>query len=223
MFERFFTVYDLAISSKCDVMDIAIINYGMGNLISVKNAFAYLNCSAQIISDPSDLKNARKIVLPGVGAFKEGMDNLNKLGWKDELEAEVIQKKKPFLGICLGMQLLATEGTEYGSCQGLGWIPGRVDKLATDDKDLHIPHIGWDDIQITKPGKLLKGIPESSDFYFIHSFVFHPDDTDVTGSTCNYGEKFVASIELNNIFGTQFHPEKSQKNGLSILSNFIGI
>ncbi|MGD2124852.1 MAG: imidazole glycerol phosphate synthase subunit HisH [Desulfobacteraceae bacterium] len=202
---------------------IAIINYGMGNLRSVFNAFSVLGADARILDGPEELREAERIVLPGVGAFGDAMHNLRKRGWIEALEEEVLLKEKPYLGICLGLQLLATVGLEHGTHLGLSWISGVVEKIQCDDPDLRVPHIGWNDVYFRKDEGLSGGLGEKNTFYFLHSYVFKPEDASVIDGTCHYGIEFVASIEKGNIWGTQFHPEKSQKAGLKVLQNFVHI
>ena len=198
---------------------VVIIDYGMGNLFSVKNALESLGAEVLISKNPEDLKNADQIILPGVGAFPDGMKNLKALGIIPALEEEVLENKKPFLGICLGMQLLASAGEEYGLTPGLSWIKGRVRKFDVMD-GLKIPHIGWNDVSSFPGAKLFNGI-DSSIFYFVHSYFMVPENSGVVSASCEYGEKFAASVEAGNIFGVQFHPEKSQKSGLKLLKNFL--
>ncbi len=201
---------------------VVIIDYGMGNLFSVSNALKFLNADVKISSDPEDLKNADQIILPGVGSFPDGMKNLRALGLIEPLKEEVLIKKKPFLGICLGMQLLASAGEENEGELGLGWISGKVRKFILDENKFRIPHIGWNDVSIKKNDKLWDGIINPV-FYFVHSYHFVPENKNIISAICDYGEEFVAAIKKDNIFGTQFHPEKSQKNGLKLLENFLKI
>jgi glutamine amidotransferase len=200
---------------------VAIIDYGMGNLRSVANAFAALNYPAVIIKKPEELYQASHIILPGVGAFGDGMQNLMSAGWIKVLEEEVIEKGKPFLGICLGMQLLATAGTEHGFYKGLNWIPGTVNRLDSNDLSIRVPHIGWNDVRFSKKDCLYSGLGDSQVFYFVHSYVFQPEDISAISGVAYHGVEFVSSIEMGNIYATQFHPEKSQKMGMEVLKNFI--
>ena len=202
-------------------MKIYIIDYGMGNLRSVKNAFDSLDCQAVIIDKPAELNRADKIVLPGVGAFGDAMNNLKNAGWLEALNKEVIQKSKHFLGICLGMQVLAGIGTEHGIHKGLGWLSGSVNRLSGEQANFRIPHIGWNDVKLVEGKMLYNGLGDIQSFYFVHSYVFCPEDTGVVSGICDYGGDFVASIEKNNIFAVQFHPEKSHKIGLTVLKNFV--
>jgi imidazole glycerol-phosphate synthase subunit HisH len=198
-----------------------IIDYGMGNLRSVANAFEVLGCRARISGCPDDIKTADYIVLPGVGAFGDGINNLRSAGWIDALEEEVRQKGKPFLGLCLGMQLLATTGTEHGMNKGLNWVPGVVERIRSDDPIIRVPHIGWNDVRVVKREGIYAGLGEMSTFYFLHSYVLRPDDPAAISGFCLYGNEFAASLEMDNIWATQYHPEKSQKAGLRVLQNFL--
>lgn len=201
---------------------IAIIDYGMGNLRSVVNAFNAIGYVASIVQDPNDLSQASHIVLPGVGAFGDGMKNLRSSGWLDVLEKEIIEKRKPFLGICLGMQLLATMGTEYGLHEGLNWISGTVKKIEGNDPQIRVPHVGWNDVVFLKKDGLYREMGNLQTFYFVHSYVFDvKDKNNIVSGLTGHGIEFISSIEKDNIYATQFHPEKSQKIGLKVLENFI--
>lgn len=200
---------------------LTIIDYGMGNLRSVANAFAAVGGEAIISSVPSDLALAERIVLPGVGAFGDGMRNLRLNGWVEALEEEVRHKGKPFLGLCVGMQLLASEGTERGTHRGLNWIPGVVGRLKSDGSEIRVPHIGWNEVRFSNKGGLYADLGESQSFYFVHSYVFNPVNPAVVSGVCSYGGEFAASIEYDNIYATQFHPEKSHKAGLTMLKSFL--
>lgn len=199
---------------------IVIIDYKMGNLRSVQKAFEHVGESAIISNDLSIIQNASKLVLPGVGAFKDAMHNLRELGLIDVLNDEVIRNKKPFLGICLGMQLIATKSYEFGETQGLGWIDAKI--IRFEDSGLKIPHVGWNNVTFENPSPLYADIPNNSDFYFVHSYYFDADHQYATGIT-HYGCDFIASVQKGNIFATQFHPEKSQKYGLKIIENFVNL
>lgn len=204
-------------------MNVAIIDYGMGNLMSVVNAFQALGCIPHCAKVPQDIAAADRIVLPGVGAFSEGMKNLKAGGWVEALYEEVINKKKPFLGICLGMQLLATKGAEYEICDGLGWVKGEVVSMKNNNAQCRVPHIGWNDVLFLNKGGLYSGLLSPQSFYFVHSYIFIPDNRNVVSGVCNYGSEFVASIETSNIFATQFHPEKSHRIGLGLLKRFLEV
>jgi len=205
-----------------DHIKIAIIDYGMGNLSSVANAFGRIGYLASITQNPEDLCQASHVVLPGVGAFGDGMKNLRSSGWVDILEEEIREKRKPFLGICLGMQLLATAGTEHGFHKGLNWIPGTVNRIESNDAQIRVPHVGWNDVRILKKDGLYENLGDSQVFYFVHSYVFELENKSsaISGLSC-HGIEFVASLEEDNIYATQFHPEKSQKIGLKLLENFV--
>src|SRR3989344_8315875 len=199
---------------------VVIIDYGMGNLFSVKNALEAIGVEAKISNEPDDLRRAVQIILPGVGAFPDGMKNLKNLDIIPILEEEVLEKKKPFLGICLGAQLLAFQGEEHQLTDGLGWIKGRVRRFQVDESKFRIPHIGWNDVFPKKDNILFKNVHPPI-FYFVHSYHLVPEDQSVIVATSEYGETFAAALPKENIFGVQFHPEKSQKNGLRILENFL--
>jgi|Deesub1362A_J573_1020465.scaffolds.fasta_scaffold00546_16 glutamine amidotransferase len=201
---------------------IAVIDYDAGNVGSVVNAFRRFDVDVIVTKEPKDIKKATAIVLPGVGSFNDGMEKLKKRKLIDMLNKEIIEKEKPFLGICLGLQLLAEIGTEHGVHRGLGWINGKVVKLNPSSPTYRIPHIGWNDVRLLKNSELFKDI-ERFVFYFVHSYHFIPEDESVITSITWHGEKIVASIEKNNIYAVQFHPEKSQISGLRIIKNFIEI
>lgn len=196
---------------------VIIIDYKLGNTASVKKAFEKVGAKAKISNSKKEIEKADYLVLPGVGAFGDGMKNLIELGLVELLTRQVVKKKTPFLGICLGMQLLAERGCEFGEHKGLGWIKGKTIKL----KSPRLPHIGWNDIKIIKKD-IFRDIPDNN-FYFVHSYILKPADRFIVSSTCNYGETFPSSIQKDNIFATQFHPEKSQQAGLKILENFLNL
>lgn len=198
---------------------IVVIDYGMGNLRSVFNALDVLGADVKVSDDPRDLGSAEKIILPGVGAFGVVMANLKQMGWEEAVRRQVVQEKKPMLGICLGMQVLADEGTERGRNKGFGFISGRVERLTADR--LRLPHIGWNDVDILMEHPLFQGFSSKAIFYFVHSFHFIPHSDRVVAGTCEYGQVFTAAVAKDNIFATQFHPEKSQAAGLRFLENFI--
>jgi len=202
-------------------MMIAIIDYGMGNKHSVYNALKYIGVDACISSDANEISKAERIILPGVGAFGAAMENLRQFQLVEVLQEEIISKGKPFLGICLGMQLLAEKGTEKGLFQGLGWIAGEVLKLQPEDLGFKLPHVGWNDIEVVKDSDLFKGLKKERAFYFVHSYAMQLRDSRNLAAESDYGVKFTAAVQKDNIFATQFHPEKSQKNGLIILENFV--
>jgi glutamine amidotransferase len=200
----------------------AIINYGLGNLRSVANAVREVGHEAIIATEPGMLDGADKLILPGVGAFADGMRGLEEGGWIEPLESKVRRGGQPLLGLCLGMQLLATTGTEHGMHEGLGWIPGTVERLPAGP-DLRVPHIGWNDVRFTRPSALFDAAAPSAAFYFVHSYVLRPEDPAVATGLTDYGGDFVATLELDNIYATQFHPEKSQHAGLAALKRFMDL
>lgn len=187
----------------------------MGNVASVKKAFEKIGANVKISNSKQDIEKAGFLILPGVGAFGDGMANLTRLGLIDVLNKAVIKNRTPFLGICLGMQLLADKGHEFGLHKGLGWIKGETIKL----KSNRLPHIGWNDVKILK-NDLFTEIPDKN-FYFVHSYVLSPTNKKIIASTTKYGTVFPSSIQYKNIFATQFHPEKSQLTGLKLLENFL--
>ncbi len=198
---------------------IAIIDYGMGNIHSVKKAFESLGAETAVVSKPKDLKNCQKIVLPGVGAFSDAMAELKK---HDMLSAikEQIDSKKAFLGICLGMQLLFEQSQEAGETKGLMVLEGKVKKFPRKD-GLKVPHMGWNQLKVNPECPLLKGIADYSYVYFCHSYYPEPKNKEDIAATCEYGVDFCALTWRDNIYGTQFHPEKSQAVGIKMLKNFI--
>jgi imidazole glycerol-phosphate synthase subunit HisH len=200
--------------------DIVIINYRMGNLRSVQKAFESVGCSATITNQPDIIRRAKKIVLPGVGAFGDGIRNLREMGLDLILEEQIIEKKCPFMGICLGMQLICRKSYEFGEHDGLSWIDAEVVRFDVEQQGLKVPHVGWNTVNITAESLLFQGIPDMKDFYFVHSFHVKAKD-DIVTSICKHGTTFVSSIQKENIFAFQFHPEKSQVLGLSMIQNFI--
>jgi imidazole glycerol-phosphate synthase subunit HisH len=198
---------------------IAIIDYGMGNLRSVQKGFERMGHEAVVTSDAKTILSASKVVLPGVGAFPDCMRNLREYGLIDAVH-QSISSGKPFLGICLGLQLLFTESEEFGISKGLDIIKGRVIRFKIQDATLKIPHMGWNSVSIKRRPPALADVPDNSHFYFVHSFHVVPEDRSVIATTTDYGFEFVSSIWKDNIFAAQFHPEKSQSLGLSILKRF---
>ncbi len=205
------------------MMTITIIDYGMGNLRSVQKAFEQVGCDAVVTADPAVAAQADKLVLPGVGAFRDCMRNLTDGGFVAPIKAH-IAAGKPFLGICLGLQLLFTESEEFGCHQGLGVIPGKVvrfpDGVQERGEPLKVPHMGWNRINIRQSAPLYRGVPDGSFVYFVHSYYVVPDDSSVIATETGYGQSFCSSIWRDNIMATQFHPEKSQAVGLQMLKNF---
>lgn len=202
---------------------ITIINYDAGNLRNVQKIFNLYGCEAKISCSQDEVIKSRALVLPGVGSFKDGMKNLEKLNLVKPIQEAVLDKKIPILGICLGMQLFSKVGYEGGKKLGLGLLDMECLPLKFDSKKFRIPHIGWNSIIIDSSSKLLKGIPDRSDFYFVHSYAVQTMNKAIISSKSNYGINFVSSIEFDNIYGTQFHPEKSQRYGKKIIKNFIEI
>ena len=202
---------------------IAIIDYGMGNLRSVQKGFEKVGFEAVVTSDPKVVLEAERIVLPGVGAFPDCMRNLEQGGFVDPL-LKVLQEGRPFLGICLGLQLLFTESEEFGTHKGLNVIPGRVvrfpEGMAEGDEELKVPHMGWNQLSVKRRPPAFEGISDGANFYFVHSYYVQPVDASVIARTTSYGIEFCSSIWKENIVATQFHPEKSQDKGLAILRNF---
>lgn len=205
---------------------IAIIDYDMGNLRSVEKAFEKVGASALITRDPKVIADASHVVLPGVGAFRDCMKNLDGYGLIDPI-IKAVDSGKPFLGICLGLQLLFEESAEFGIHRGLGVIKGKVVRfpagLKSDGDELKVPHMGWNEIKIEKDSELLKDIKDGSFFYFVHSYYAVPDEPGVALTTTGYGVEFTSGVSKGNIMACQFHPEKSQKAGLKVLKNFSGI
>lgn len=201
---------------------IAVIDYGMGNLRSVVNAFEAIGHTAIPTQAADDLRRADAIVLPGVGAFGDGMRNLERLGIIPALTEEVRDRGKPYLGICLGMQFLADKSTEWGGHPGLGWIPGVVERLEPADRSFKIPHIGWNTLELTGPSALYAKLDEPPVYYFVHSYqlAVASEARAAVTATCWHGQTVTASVEVDNVYGVQFHPEKSQRVGLQLLRNF---
>ena len=206
-------------------MNITIVDYSSGNISSVINSFGEVCKSKYKINVSSDLKiisSSDKIVLPGQGSFKSCVDSLNKIeGLNETLNQFVFDQKKLLLGICVGMQMFADVGYEENETKGLGLISGKVSKIDNQNQKFKLPHIGWNEITITKDSSILKNIDNKSHMYFVHSYEFIPEDKSVISSTTDYSTNIVCSVEKDNIFGTQFHPEKSDKLGLKLIENFI--
>src|SRR5688572_11812000 len=202
-------------------MKIAIVDYGMGNLRSVQKAFAEVGFDAQVTADPAQIERAEKVVLPGVGAFKDCVATMREKRMVEPI-ARHIDKGKPFLGICLGMQMLFDVGYEDGEHQGLGIIPGKCVRFDVDKtQGLKVPHMGWNQLCFKKPSPLFRDLTPESNVYFVHSYYVEPKDPTVIASTTDYGGEFTSSIWRDNVVATQFHPEKSQRVGLHILRNFV--
>ena len=208
-------------------MNITIVDYSSGNISSVINSFNEVSNNRYKINVSSDLKiisSSDKIVLPGQGSFKSCIDALNNIeGLKETLKRFVFDQKKLLLGICVGMQMFADVGYEETETKGLGWISGKVSKIDNQNGKFKLPHIGWNEITITKKSNIFKNIENKSHMYFVHSYEFVPEEKNIISSTTDYSTNIVCSVEKENIFGTQFHPEKSDKLGLKLIENFISI
>jgi len=200
---------------------IALIDYGMGNLLSVFNALDLLGADVEICSDPEAIGGAERIVLPGVGAFGDCMDNLAIADLVEVLNKAIVEERKPILGICLGMQAMALRSEEAVEREGFGWFDAEVVRIEPDNPELHIPHIGWNNIEHDADCPLFKGLPLSPDFYFVHSYYMKCNNMRNIVATCDYGGRITAAVQNDNIFATQFHLEKSQDYGLRILENFL--
>ncbi|HEY7744895.1 MAG TPA: imidazole glycerol phosphate synthase subunit HisH [Desulfuromonadales bacterium] len=202
---------------------ITIIDYGMGNLRSVQKGFERLGFTARVTSNPGEVEHAGKLVLPGVGAFRDCMNNLRTGGFVEPIKRH-IESGRPFLGICLGLQLLFTESEEFGRHHGLGIIPGRVVRfpagMRQEGEELKVPHMGWNQIALRRRAPIFKGVADGAAVYFVHSYYVVPEDEGVVATVTDYGIPFCSSIWRENVMATQFHPEKSQQVGLTILKNF---
>jgi imidazole glycerol-phosphate synthase subunit HisH len=203
------------------VRPFAIVDYGMGNLRSVQKAFERLGHAAEVTGDAERIARAPGVVLPGVGAFAACMTNLAAAGLVEPVK-QVIRAGRPFLGICLGMQLLFDESEEFGPVAGLGILPGRVVRFAADP-ERKVPHMGWNSLRVVRRAPELAGIDDGAYVYFVHSYYPVPRDADVVATTTPYGEEFASSVVRDNVFACQFHPEKSQRIGLRLLDNFVGV
>jgi glutamine amidotransferase len=199
-----------------------IVHYGAGNLKSVARALERLGESSVITSDPKVIARAKRLILPGVGSFDTAMSTLSEMGIVPVLEDRVLGGGIPILGICLGLQLF-TRRSEEGSLAGLGWMAGETKRFQPIEQTMKIPHIGWNTVDQTGQGRLYAGFPSEASLYFVHSYYVTSDDPGIVTGRSTYGETFVSSIEKGNIFGVQFHPEKSQQIGLQLLSNFLDV
>ena len=208
-------------------MNVTIVDYQSGNISSVINSFTEVakgKVNLEVTADLNKIKSSDKIVLPGQGSFKSCVDSLNSInGLVEALNEFVITNKKPLLGICVGLQMFADVGFEEIETKGLGWISGKVSKIDNQNGKFKLPHIGWNEIEIVKQSKIFKDIENKSHMYFVHSYEFIPEDKSVISATTDYSSKIVCSVERDNLFGTQFHPEKSDKTGLKIIKNFINL
>ena len=208
-------------------MNVTIVDYNSGNISSVINSFKEVakdKVNIEITSNLNKIKSSVKVVLPGQGSFKSCIEALNNIdGLTDTLNEFVKTYKKPLLGICVGLQMFADIGYEENETKGLGWISGKVSKIDNQNGSYKLPHIGWNQINIVKDSKIFKNIENKSHMYFVHSYEFIPEDKNVISATTDYSSNIVCSVEKENIFGTQFHPEKSDKTGLKIIDNFINL
>ena len=208
-------------------MNVTIVDYKSGNISSVINSFKEVakdKVNIKVTSDLSTIKDSDKVVLPGQGSFKSCIDGLNNIdGLINTLNEFAIENKKPLLGICVGLQMFADIGYEEIETKGLGWISGKVSKIDNQNGKYKLPHIGWNQINIVKDSKIFKNIENNSHMYFVHSYEFIPEDINVISAKTDYSSNIVCSVEKENIFGTQFHPEKSDKTGLKIIDNFINL
>ena len=208
-------------------MNVTIVDYNSGNISSVINSFKEVakdKVNIAVTSDLGTIKTSDKVVLPGQGSFKSCIDGLKNIsGLMDTLNEFALESKKPLLGICVGLQMFADIGYEEVETKGLGWISGKVSKIDNQGDKFKLPHIGWNEINITRDSKIFKGIENNSHMYFVHSYEFIPKDKSLILATTDYSSNIVCAAQKENIFGTQFHPEKSDKMGLKIISNFINI
>lgn len=202
---------------------VAIVDYGLCNVDSVKRAIEECGGTARITQSADDLEAADRIIMPGVGAFPDAMANLQALGLDEVLYQQVFEEKAPFLGVCLGMQLLATVGHEVATTKGLGWIGGSVEPLQPTDSDERVPHIGWNEVVPSPNQPLFDGIEPGTDFYFVHGFHFVPDDAAATAAVTPYCGGITSAVASHTVFGVQFHPEKSQQAGFQVLRNFLSV
>ena len=208
-------------------MNVTIVDYQSGNISSVINSFKQVakdKVRLEITSDLNKIKSSDKLILPGQGSFKSCLDSLNSInGLQDALKEFATINKKPLLGICVGLQMFSDVGYEESETKGLGWIPGKVTKIDNQNDKFKLPHIGWNEIEIVKESKIFKDIQNKSHMYFVHSYEFVPEDKSVISATTDYSSKIVCCIEKDNLIGTQFHPEKSDKTGLKIIENFLDL
>ena len=206
-------------------MNVTIVDYNSGNISSVINSFKEVakdKVNIKVTADLKNIKSSDKVVLPGQGSFKSCIDALNNInGLVDTLNEFAIDNKKPLLGICVGLQMFADVGYEETETKGLGWVSGKVSKIDNKNGKYKLPHIGWNEINIMSDSRIFKDIENKSHMYFVHSYEFIPDDKSVISATTDYSSNIVCAVEKENIFGTQFHPEKSDKMGLRIVENFI--
>ncbi len=208
-------------------MNVTIVDYQSGNISSVINSFTEVakgKVNLKVTSDINKIKSSDKIVLPGQGSFKSCVESLKNInGLVNTLKEFAVINKKPLLGICVGLQMFADVGYEEAETKGLGWIAGKVSRIDNQNGKFKLPHIGWNEVEILKESKIFKDIKNKSHMYFVHSYEFIPEDKSVISATTDYSSKIVCSVERDNLFGTQFHPEKSDKTGLKIIENFLSL
>lgn len=202
---------------------VGLVDYGAGNFTSVLNALQFLELNVLRVTNPHQVEKSSHLILPGVGAFATAMRKLESLNLVDALHQQLIDNKKPFLGICVGMQLLASLGREFEDCPGLGLIPGVVTRIPATKHELRLPHVGWNELTLTNASPLFNGMPANPIFYFVHSYHLQPETAETILATCQYGVEVVAVVGRDNIYGVQFHPEKSQRDGLRLLKNFADL
>ena len=204
-------------------MVVGVVNYGMGNLHSILRKLKTVGANFKLVETPQELSSVDKIILPGVGHFGQAMENLKSKNLLVTLNKAVLEEKKPILGICLGMQLM-TESSEEGNVKGLGWIEGTVTNFNISDKlRFKVPHTGWNEVKVQKPSKLFEGIKSGSEFYFVHSFYFQSTKKENNINSTSYESEFISAFEKDNIYGVQYHPEKSFEAGTQIFKNFIAL
>lgn len=204
-------------------MTVLVLDYGMGNIASAQRAFEECGARVLVSDDPASLKSVERVVIPGVGAFGEAMRRLQERGWVEPLRREVLDNRLPVLGVCLGMQLLATHGTEGGENDGLGLVPGRVERFVSTASKERVPHVGWNEVRPAADSPLFNGVPPGSDFYFVHSFHFVPASEASVIATSPYCGTFVSAVASGHTFGVQFHPEKSSRLGFQLIRNFLTV
>ena len=202
-------------------MTVVVVDYGLGNLRSVAGAVERLGCDVVVSNRPDEVARAERLILPGVGAFGDGMRNLRESGMREALDTAVRGRGTPILGICLGAELMACDSDEFGRHEGLGWIDATVTRLAPADRSLAIPHVGWNAVHRRRDDALLADVPDDAWFYFVHSYHIACRDAEAIVAEADYGGPVLAALHVDNIFGTQFHPEKSQRHGLTVLRNFL--
>jgi glutamine amidotransferase len=211
----------LAISERGMRRRAGIVDYGLGNTRSVAGAVSTVGWDPVITSDPAALARVEKLILPGVGAFPDGMRRLRERGLVELLHDLVMERGVPILGVCLGAQLFAKEGFEFGHCEGLGWLDASVRKLEPGEAKLRVPHVGWNSVSLCRQSELFTDVTDEALFYFVHSFYIDCRHDDTVVGRCNYGDSFAAVVQMGHIVATQFHPEKSQQDGLTLLRNFL--